>query len=867
MISATDLHRTDLDNANGTPTSQPRRYIDFGRTTTVDYTPSPVLPFTDYLGNTTLGGHTDRINDVAFRADGKMIASCSDDSDVRLWNVSTGELIRTLTSHIGQVEAVAFTPSGTILVSGAYNMIKVWDSTTGEELASFAAHGNQVTSLCFSSNGMALASGGYDDNVRIWSMLDYSELKTFTGHTDYVQTVAWSHNNSILASGSENDEIKLWDYEAGTEIDTIDFGNAVYAVEFSPDDALLATAGWDNDVVIRNTVGLSVEQTLIGHTNGVLGLAFSHDGKVLASGSYDEAFPVRLWNTSSWSDITPFDTTTDRVTSVEFSPDGNFLASAGWNGDVDIWDFGFMGPKPPTIIEGGPIGCMSYSPDGTLVAVDNADHGINLRNAADGSLIRTFTGHTMELTEIAFSPDGSKLASSSQDENVTIWDVQTGEALFTLTEPEYWVMNVEFSPDGSLLAASTFNGFVHLWDASSGELVGTFENATVEGFCDMDFDPTGETFAVGSTQDLVRVVNVSTLEEITSFPAHTSWTYCLSFSPDGRIFASGSENGNIKLWNASNWEHLLTLTAHTDFVWDVQFSPFGDVLASASADHTIILWDAGNGGIIDIIRDHSGSVNDVDFHPNGTVLASCAGDSKLLFWDVGDRYLLFDEGTTSLVQTGSIIGIDVTQDATVFAAWDEETPLIINGVDSIQAPGDYGVHKLVVQAKRLNRDYSMEYEFIVVEELADYDGDGMSNEWEDEYGFHVLNGEDATLDPDLDALDNLGEYEAGTSPFDPDTDDDGWNDGYEVSIGSDPLVPDSTTGSVTITHTHTETVETTTTNLSATTITMISTITATDDTETSESEGFLLIPLVFSAVVAGICLARNRRKREPRDRC
>ena len=146
----------------------------------------------------TLTGHTSVVNSVAFSPDGNTIASgsghwggyeskYSDGEEVRLWNVHTGELIKTLTGHKDVVSSVAFSPDGNLIVSGDWydwdgylssgtwsGEIRVWDAHTGEHLKSLKGHTGGVSSLAFSSDGKILASGRTDGTVLLW---DFSNLQ------------------------------------------------------------------------------------------------------------------------------------------------------------------------------------------------------------------------------------------------------------------------------------------------------------------------------------------------------------------------------------------------------------------------------------------------------------------------------------------------------------------------------------------------------------------------------------------------------------------------------------------------------------------------------------------------------------------
>ncbi|MEO3706366.1 serine/threonine-protein kinase [Trichormus azollae] len=126
----------------------------------------------------TLTPNLQTVTSLAFSPDGKILASASRDRKIKLWNIGTGKEIRTLPGQDNNVTSLAFSPNGKTLVSGNRNCIecdysiksniKLWDVATGEELAPFTKNTNTVTSLAFSADGKMLVSGEENNKIKIW---------------------------------------------------------------------------------------------------------------------------------------------------------------------------------------------------------------------------------------------------------------------------------------------------------------------------------------------------------------------------------------------------------------------------------------------------------------------------------------------------------------------------------------------------------------------------------------------------------------------------------------------------------------------------------------------------------------------------
>ncbi len=163
-------------------------------------------------------------------ADKKKVFRCIKGA-LKLWEISTGKELRSFTGHTNAVNSVAFSPDGRFALSGScgkndskedWNCIKgslkLWDVATGEELRSFSGHTDKVQSVVFSPDGRFALSGSQDNTMKLWDTATGKEVRSFTGHTQSISSVAFSPDGRFALSGGWDQTLKLWDVTTGREL-------------------------------------------------------------------------------------------------------------------------------------------------------------------------------------------------------------------------------------------------------------------------------------------------------------------------------------------------------------------------------------------------------------------------------------------------------------------------------------------------------------------------------------------------------------------------------------------------------------------------------------------------------------------------
>ena len=245
---------------------------------------------------------------------------------------------RTLRGHSGMVTCVAYSPDGRSVVSAGIHdaTFKVWDVGSGQLIRSQSAESNSIICAAFSPDGRRIATGGGDDHcVRLWDAASGALFLTLRGHSAVVASVAFSPHGGRLASASSDETIKLWDAQTGQEVRTLrGHSMGINRLAYSADGQRLASASHDGTVKLWDASSGVLTRSLIAHANGAWGVAYSPDGRRVASCGGDST--VRLWDAASGQELLTLTGHKAAVHTVAYSPDGRLLASSSVDGTAGL---------------------------------------------------------------------------------------------------------------------------------------------------------------------------------------------------------------------------------------------------------------------------------------------------------------------------------------------------------------------------------------------------------------------------------------------------------------------------------------------------------------------------------------------------
>jgi len=286
--------------------------------------------------------------DIVFSDDGEKIATVTrgqNDTRVRLWSTFSGKQIYELEATDYRGEMV-FSPDGRLFAESGINPgdgVKLWDITTGTLLKDYEGTDGGAWSLAFDPQGQVLAAGWENGGISLWRVGQCPESAPDCGaliaedqkHFSSVSCIDFSPNGQILASGSRDHQVILWNVADGMPLAVLsEHTDDVEDVQFSPDGTNLASAGRNGEILLWDVGGRRLLYRWQGSSYASR-LAFSPDGRLLASVASDYA--IRLWDITTGGELSTLEGHADSVRRIVFSGDGRLLISTSNDGTVRIW--------------------------------------------------------------------------------------------------------------------------------------------------------------------------------------------------------------------------------------------------------------------------------------------------------------------------------------------------------------------------------------------------------------------------------------------------------------------------------------------------------------------------------------------------
>jgi WD40 repeat protein len=590
-------------------------------------------------------GHTGKINSADFSPDGKYIVTASDDKSVKIWEVKTGKLFRTLEGHTENVRSAVFSEDGKSITSiSIYHCVKIWDVQTGAVLYNLKDNYFDNSSTVFRRDSKLLLTN-IGDSTQIWDVSSGKLLCFLQNSPSYLQGAAFNPDgNYIIADFGVSGERKtyIWESTSGKMLNCIkvyyDEEGGGFRSRFSPSCAedpgggkYLIVNSPDSAAEVWESKGKML-YSIRGHAGPLTNAHFSPDTKFIVTTSRDNT--AKIWETRSGNLISTLKGHDYWVSDAQFSPDSKKITTTSYDGSAIIWkcetgkilfrlnpnDYPYyarFSPPNPDDPAGGKY----------LITYNDMGYNVHVWETATGKMLGMVDGFVYDKYDTPFSADGKCFITSYGDKKVNIWGCSSGNLLHRLEGHSSYINNGRFSPDGKFILTAQ-DSMAKVWECSTLKLVRSL------------------------TEPLDSVYNSIDEQYFNNDILSSQYSpVCHDDPAGGRFIMTASGDDTVRIWESISGKLVLSLKGGFK---NAQFSPDGRkilIMMNSSEESTLEVRETHSGKLLSVLNGDLGEFNNVEFSPDGKYIVSVSRftgfpeEQKVRIWDTRSGNLLFTYNT------------------------------------------------------------------------------------------------------------------------------------------------------------------------------------------------------------------------------
>jgi len=380
-------------------------------------------------------------------------------------------LIDSLAAHYGQLYGYAASQNRAA-VALSDGTLRLFEMDTGVLLRTLAGGSGPARGVVVLPGGRYIAVATVEKIIRIWDLQSASEVRVLRGHTDRIRDVRLTDGKPLLISAGADGTAKRWDISSGVLLHslTASASAALNTATLSPDGCYLITASADGTAKLWDAHNDELRLTLVGHTGAVIAARYHPDGERLVSGARDGL--IKFWRAADGADLETLQGHMGPIIALHFTPDGQSMLTAADDRMFIRWDA--RTNEVQQRVEAHPSALLvdlTLSADGALAATCARDGSVQLWNTQTLTPLKRLqitSAPGQFLLGAAFSPDGKQLYCATDYGSLSVWSVATGERLQLISAGPDQRYTVDFSADGQYIVGWISADTVRVWNGETG---------------------------------------------------------------------------------------------------------------------------------------------------------------------------------------------------------------------------------------------------------------------------------------------------------------------------------------------------------------------------------------------------------------
>lgn len=285
----------------------------------------------------SLMGHAGAVNSIDLSPDGRFLISGGKDETIRVWDLKSNQLNKTIKTEGSSVKRVSFKPDGTKFLAALYCRFIEVDFKSFKQKSKKNPHTAFVETCCYSPTGeFIMTSSWRDKTLVVWKTSGFKK-QVETEEVTWVDNAIFNKSSNLIFSGGHDNLVKIWDFSTGSLVKSFaGHDDWVYDLCLSTDEKTIYSGSFDRTIKIWDVVTGKNTGTLKGHSEGIVCLDISKDGKYLASGGMDKT--IVIWDLETKIEVKKITAHEAAVMDIKFSSDHQLLYSCSIDKSIKVWD-------------------------------------------------------------------------------------------------------------------------------------------------------------------------------------------------------------------------------------------------------------------------------------------------------------------------------------------------------------------------------------------------------------------------------------------------------------------------------------------------------------------------------------------------
>ncbi|MCW8928649.1 MAG: protein kinase [Gammaproteobacteria bacterium] len=616
-------------------------------------------------------GHLGKVTALCLSSDEKRLFSGSEQGDVRIWDLSTGEMLSVWSAINGKINALQLSLCEKYLyIASSENQLSLWDYDNKLRLNSFSGEGHSAeiinihispltgqivsagadniirvwdkdsdrTSCILSGHDLAIScvqwldtthvcSASQDKTIRLWDVVTGECLRVYKGHQGRVNAMRVSETQGFILSGDSNGIVRYWNINTGSSYVVSKFSGAIRFISLD-ESRLFASIVTSSSVNIIET-----NNEFRYHATYLFSLPESAIEVDELSREYQQiiARAESVFNE-------------DKVKSMEEVEQARFIK--GYERDYsafkywskfytffpklklkDIWKHGVLKAHDDRIMS------LDVSPYNDYVYSASKDKNIYQWDLETQQKNIIFPSFEKQISLIKVTDDGAGILIAC-DENILLMDIKSGKQLSLFSHHQGSIIAMSVTADGRFALSSDDKGHFYLWRLLTGELMADFTDIK-NTVTTITVTPDGCYALTGQRNNYsVCLWDLATGKIISDLEGHENIVTSISVTSDGNYFISASADACLRLWKieSSRKQSVRVMKGHTKRINQVAIDYQGKIAVSVSEDKTIRVWDLINGDCLHSFENTNVSYTTAILSFDGQYVFSGDAQGQVVVW-------------------------------------------------------------------------------------------------------------------------------------------------------------------------------------------------------------------------------------------